>query len=258
MAKDKHSRDQKRKKKLEERKQKARQTESLAYMGEKYKADELVPTWMHTEIGIYETYVMTDRQLVDQTVVTALESLIRQIRSGTLPPLEDVSAVHHEVGREAELVIENIRRNWAMHFANEWKPPRDKLIGVLRTILGSIEKVRSPGPRSQSYMRHIEGFLTKKLGVSVKAYSQDMEPLLEPPEDELLTLGRQWISDESQGTAVEFQELVDYLLKKGAADRVLHCCHQLIGEESDPDSEVVAELTGLCQQARTSLVTSMG
>lgn len=258
MAKDRHSRDLKRKKKLEERNRKARQNESLAYMGEKYKSDELIPTWMHTEIGIYEAYVFTDRQLLDPTVVSALESLIRQLRSGTLPPLEDASAVHHEVGREAEFVIENIRRNLESHFANEWKPPRDKLIGVLRTILGSIEKVRAPGPRSQTYMRHIEGFLTKKLGVSVKVCSQDMEPLPEPPEDELLTLGRQWISDESQETAVEFQELVDYLLKKGAADRVLHCCHHLIGEESDPDSEVVAELTGLCQQARTSLVTSMG
>ncbi|MCB9873621.1 MAG: hypothetical protein H6821_05525 [Planctomycetaceae bacterium] len=258
MAKDKHSRDQKRKKKLEERKRKARPTESLAYMGEKYKTKELVHTLMHTEIGIYETYVMTDRKLVDQTVVSAVETLIRQIRTGTLPPYEDTSELHYDADQEYEFVIENIRRNWASHFANEWKPPRDKLIGVLRTILGSIEKLRSPGPRSQSYMRHIEGFLTKKLGVSVKAYSQNMEPLPEPPVDELLTLGRQWIEDESQQTAVEFQELVDYLLKKGAADRVLHCCHQLIGEESDPDSEVVAELTGLCQQARTSLVTSMG
>jgi len=258
MAKDKHSRDQKRKKKLEERKQKARQNESLAYMGEKYKADELAPTWIHTEIGIYETYVQPNRKLLDQTVVSALESLIRQIRTGTLPPREDISDVIFDVGQVEDLLIENIRRNWADHFANEWKPPRDKLIGVLRTILGSIEKVRGPGPRSQSYMHHIEGFLTKKLGVSVKAYSPNMELLPEPPEDELLTLGRQWISGEDGKAAVEFQELVDYLLKKGSADRVLHCCHQLIGEESDSDSKFVAALTGLCQQARTSLVASMG
>ncbi|MEO8497404.1 MAG: hypothetical protein ABI614_20225, partial [Planctomycetota bacterium] len=151
MAKDRHARDQKRKKKLEERKRKARQNESLAYLGEKFKADELVPTWMHTEIGIYEAYVMTGRQLFDQTVVSALESLIRQIRTGTLPPYEDTSEVHYDADRENEFVIENIRRNWAGHFANEWKPPSDKLIGVLRTILGSIEKVRAPGPRSQSY-----------------------------------------------------------------------------------------------------------
>ena len=258
MAKDRRTHDQKRKKKLEERKWKARETESLAYMGEKYKTDELVPTWMHTEIGIYEAYVMTDRRVFDQTVVAALESLIRQIRAETLPPLEDTSAIQYEVGREEDLVIESIRRSWAWRFADEWKPPRDKLVGVLRSILGSIVKVRAPGPRSQSYMRHIEGFSTKKLGVSVKPYSRNMEPVPEPPEDELLRLGRQWILEENEQAAVEFQELVDHLLKRGAAERVLDCCHQLLGEESDPNSKVVAELTALSLQARKSLVTSMG
>lgn len=59
------------------------------------------------------------------------------------------------------------------------------------------------------------------------------------------------------GSTVEFHELVDHLLKKGAAERVLHCCHQLIGEESDPDSEVVAQLTALVKHARNSLITAM-
>ena len=257
MAKDRRTRDQKRKRKLQERKRKANQTASLAYMGEKYKTDELVPTWMHTEIGIYETFVMTDRQLLDQTVVAALESLIRQIRAGTLPPLEDTSEIQYEVGREEDLVIENVRRNWARYFADEWKPPRDKLIGVLRTILGSIAKVRAPGPRSQSYMRHIEGFLTKKLGVSVKQYSQNLEPVPEPPEDDLLRLGREWILGEDEQAATQFQELVDHLLRTGPMKRVFDCYHQLIGEESDPNSEVVAELTALSLRAQKSLVTTM-
>jgi hypothetical protein len=258
MAKDRRTRDQKRKKMLEERKRKERQAESLAYMGKKYQTDELIPTWMKTEVGIYETYVMSHRKLCDQTVVTALESLIRQIRTRTLPPYEDVSEIVYQVGQEEELVIENIRRNWSEHFAEKWQPPRDKLIGVLRTILGSIQKVRAPGPHSQSYMRHIEGFLTKKIGVSVKQFSENMESIPEPLEDELLTLGRQWIQDDDEQTANEFQELVDHLLKKGASDRVINCCHQLIGEESDPSSEVVTELVALSQKARMSLITSMG
>jgi hypothetical protein len=257
MAKDRRTHDQKRKKKLEERKQKARQTESLAYMGKKYQTDELAPTWMYTETGIYETYVMTDRQLLDQTVVAALENLVRQIRSGKLPPLEDTTEIHYEVGQEEDLVIENIRRSWMHRFADEWKPPRDELVGVLRSVLGSIAKVRAPGPRSQAYLRHIEGFLTKKLGVLVKSYSQNMEPIPEPPEDDLLRLGRQWILAENEHAAVEFRELVDHLLKTGAAERVLDCCHQLVGEESDPNSEVVAELMALIMQARKSLITSM-
>lgn len=100
--------------------------------------------------------------------------------------------------------------------------------------------------------------MTKKLGVSVKSYSQNMEPVPEPPEDELLRLGRLWILEENEQAAVEFQELVDHLLKRGAAERVVNCCHQLLGEECDPNSRVVAELTALSLQARKSLVTSMG
>src|ERR1022692_835890 len=74
MPKDPH--EKKRKKKLAEKKRKARQAVSLAYMGEKYKKDKLIPTWMHTETGIYETYVMTDRKIFDQNVISSLESLI--------------------------------------------------------------------------------------------------------------------------------------------------------------------------------------
>jgi len=166
-------RDRKRQKKRAEKKQaekkrKASLAESLVYMGSKYQTDELAPTWMYTEIGIYETYVITDRKLLDATVFSSITTLIRQMRAGTLPPLSDSDEILYDVGREEDFVIENIRRSWGNHFASELKPSKDKLIGVLRSMLGSIKKVRSPGSQSQSYLRHIAGFLTTKIGVSVK------------------------------------------------------------------------------------------
>ena len=110
MSKDR-KRDRKRKKKLaEEKKRKAYLAESLVYMGSKYQTEELMPTWMHTEVGIYETYVMTDRKLLDTSVFSSIEALIRQLRAGTLPPLPDTDEIHYEVGREEDLLIENIRR----------------------------------------------------------------------------------------------------------------------------------------------------
>jgi hypothetical protein len=183
MPKDK--REKKRKKDLAEKKRKARSSTSLAYMGEKYKKDELIPAWMHAEIGIYQIYVMTERRIFDQTVVSAVERLVRQMRAGSLPPLPEPNEVRYQVGLEEDLLIENIRRSWAAHFANEWRPPRDDLIGVLRTILGSIEKVRAPGPRSQHYLRHIAEFLTKKIGISMKLVPADRKPLGLPKEDEV-------------------------------------------------------------------------
>ena len=73
-----------------------------------------------------------------------------------------------------------------MWIATESKPSKDKLIGVLRSILGSIKKVKSPGPRSRRYLQHIAGFLTKKLGVSVKTSSVDQKPLPGPEGDSLV------------------------------------------------------------------------
>ena len=256
MAKESH--DQKRKKKLAEERRKDRQNQSLAYLGERYKTDELIPTWMHTEIGIYQTYIISDRKILDQTVVDALEKLIDMMRRGPLPPLPETAEILYEVGREDDLVIENIRRSWASHFATKWQPGKDDLIGVLRTILGSIQKVRSPGPKSQAYMHHIAGFLTKQLGLSVKRCTADRKPLPEPKEGELVLLGRRWNVNGDLDARTDFLELANHLMKSGQASRVIDECHLLVGEVSDPASEMVTELVVLIQKARNKQVAGMG
>lgn len=254
----KESRDQKRKKKLAEERRKARQNQSLAYMGERYKSEALVPTWMHTEIGIYETYVMSNRKLLDQTAADAIEKLITMMRAGTLPPFSETDTIHYTIGQEEDLLIGNIRRSWAKHFATAWRPSKDDLIGVLRTILGTIEKMKAPGPQSQSYMRHIAGFLTKKLGLSVKMVDGEGKPYKEPEEGDLVQLGREWSTDGDPAARTEFLELATHLIKTGQATRVIDDSHLLIGEISDPSSEVVLELMALIQKARESLITAMG
>jgi len=242
----KESRDQKRKKKLAEERRKARENQSLAYLGERYKTSALVPVWMQTEVGIYEVYVITERKL----------------RAGTLPPMPDLDRVQYEEGQEENFVIENIRRHWATHFATAARPSKDDLIGVLRTILGSIERMKSPSPQSQTYMRHIAGFLTKKLGVSVKMVSSEGEPVPEPSEGDLVRLGRVWSSDRDpaarSSARSEFLDLATHLIKSGQATRVIDDCHLLIGEISDVSSEVVIELMVLSQKAQQSLLTEMG
>lgn len=258
MAKDRRSRDQKRRDKLAKRQKRTRQPVSLAYMGEKYKTDELVPTWLATETAVYETYVMLDRKLLDQTVVSAIEALIRQLRTGTLPPVEDDGILHISEGQEQELVMENIRRHWALHFQKAWKPPRDQLIGVLRTILGSIEKVRAPGPRSQNYMRHIAGFLTRQIGIKVDQFSAEMKPIPEPDEEELVLIGREWIETGRLDARAEFHELASDMIQNGQAAGVVDACHQLMGEVSDPASAVLDELLKQRESAGRSLDVAMG
>jgi hypothetical protein len=254
----KESRDQRRKKKLAEERRKERQNKSSAYLGEKYKTDELIPTWMHTEIGIYQTFIITERKLLDQTVENGLERLIDMMKAGPLPPLSETEVMDYEVGREEDLLIESIRRSWAAHFATERQPSKDDIIGILRTIPGSIQKVKAPGPRSQSYMHHIEGFLTRKLGVSVKAVTADRKPLPEPAESELVRLGRLWVTDGDTEARTAFLERATHLMKSGETSRVIDECHLVLGEVDDPASPVVLELAAFIKKARETLVAEMG
>ena len=73
-------------------------------------------------------------------------------------------------------------------------PVRDDLIGILRTILRSIEIWRSRSLHSQGYLRYVEGNM-KKLGVSVRQVTPDFDPVPEPEEDSLLTPGRAWVDE---------------------------------------------------------------
>jgi hypothetical protein len=163
----KESRDQKRKKKLEERKQKARPFESLAYHGDKYKTDALAPIWLQTETGIYQAFVMTDRMLYDHAVIAGLRTLIVTPRSGPFVPSEHPDEIHHEDGRDESLVAQTILRNWTHYFAEHDRPPKDDLLGVLRTVLGMAETKKEPGPRSRTYLLFIENFIARKVGVTV-------------------------------------------------------------------------------------------
>lgn len=171
MAKDRRSRDQKRKDKLAKKQQKLRETESLAYTGNKYKTDKLVPVWLTTETGIYEAFVVSGQRLTDGVVEAALTRLVKMIRAGTLPPLGRKETLDATVGQDEELVINLIRMRWEQDFKGDGKPSRDELVGVLRSILGSLE-IMSGGPESQGYLRHMIGFL-RKAGVTVEAIEHE-------------------------------------------------------------------------------------
>jgi hypothetical protein len=256
MSKNPHER--KRKEKLAAQRRRERDREPLAYSGEKYKKEEFIPTWMHTETGIYQAYVVSGRKINDKIVVVAIEKLIRAIRANKLPPLSETETVRIETGHEEDLIIDFVRRSWKENFSPEWKPSADDFVGVLRSILGSIENVKSPGSFSQSYLKHIEGFLSSKLGITVRALDKDFQPLPEPKEDELTRLGHAWTEDRDPEARAEFFELASHLIKNGQASRVYDTCCLLMGEIGDSSSSIMHELGGLIRQAHESLVATMG
>ena len=252
---DRLSRDQKRKAKLKKRAERSRKHESLAYAGRKYKTDEYAPIFFRTEVGIYESYVMCDRELTDDEVEAAIERLVIQMREGPLPPPAETDVVTITEGGEEDLVIANIRRNWQIMEEKESLPGRDDLIGVLRTILHSIEVWRSQSLHSQSYLRYIEGFM-KKLGVSVRQATPDFKPLPEPEEDPLLLIGRPWVAEGDKAAGTEFADQVESLLGAGETERVIDVCQQLLGETKD--MSVVPRLQEFAVRGRRAMKTEMG
>jgi hypothetical protein len=172
------SRDQKRKAKLKKRAERSPKHEALAYAGGKYRTEQYAPVFFQTELGIYESYVLSANELTDDEVEAAISRLVIRMREGPLPPLSETDELS-VTGGWSDLVIANIRRNWRILEEKGTLPGRDDLIGVLRSILNSIEVWRSKSLHPQGYLRYIEGFM-KKLGVSVRAVKSEHKPLPEP------------------------------------------------------------------------------
>jgi hypothetical protein len=252
---DRLSRDQKRKAKLKKRATRSRQHESLAYTGNKYKTDELAPIFYRTELGIYESYVICDRELTDDEVEAAIERLVIQMREGPLPPYTESDVITIAEDGEEDLVITNIRRNWQVLEDKGSLPGRDDLIGILRSILHSISIWRSQSLHSQGYLHYIEGFM-KKLGVSVRQATKDFQPLPEPEADPLLLIGRTWIAKGDKAAKAEFANQIESRLRSGDAERVIDVCQQLMGETKDMSA--IPFLQEFAVRAHRALRTEMG
>jgi hypothetical protein len=228
---------------------------SLAYRGNKYKTEALVGVHFHVELGIYEAFVMAGRSFTDHTVASALEKLILRMQRGPLPDLGVTSTARYVEGEDADFIIWNIRRNLQHLFQTEPRPSRDTLIGVLRTILGSVELWSSASPQSRGYLRFVEGFL-QDAGVSLEVLPPDAVPLGEPEEDDLLPVGRAWCHEDDPEAAAEFRARAEHMCRSGQAERVLEVCQQLLG--AAPEMHVVAELSAISLRAHQSVHTSMG
>ena len=254
MAKESH--DQKRKRKLaaERRRALSHELKSLVYTGNKYKTDELAPAWMHTEIGIYETFVMSDRTMTDQTVAEAIEKLIHLMRNSEAAPALETGGVSYSVGEEQDLLIANVRRNWASGFAAGRRPSNDQLTGVLRSLLGTIKLMRTPGPQSQGFLLYSARFLTNKLGVSVQSLTEEQYSRFQAAPANLVELGHQWIADSNPEARTTFMESSEQLIKTGRGGLVIDDGHTLMEELPNMSAEIHAELRALVFKASESLM----
>ena len=153
----------------------SKKKETLAYSGMKYKTEELVPFLFHTEHAIHEAFVISRRGFTDHDVRKALETMIGGIRQNRILAGEetDVKAERGQnAGNADEFIVCNILFCWREFFETRFRPGRDQLVGVLRTILGSIDVWGSVNPKSQGYLEYIEDFLGQ-VGVGTREVSRE-------------------------------------------------------------------------------------
>jgi len=144
----------------------------LPYHGSKYRTEELVMLHMATETAINECFAISGRTITDHQVRETLTRLVLQIRKGLLR-LEDGrldSEGNHDDA--VDLLEWNICARLRSFFETNDYPGRDNLIGVFRSIMGSIEARGSMHPKSRGYLEFLEGFL-QDLGVTTKRISVD-------------------------------------------------------------------------------------
>ncbi len=171
-AKNQRKAQKKAEKKKSERAALARQPSPLAYTGKKYKTAALVEPLLHAETGIRQADLITDCKLTDREVVAALERLILHARRKGIPRQEEMQEQGLTTDTVEDLIIGMILGNWQQFFETKSWPSRDQLVGVLRTIRGSIDAWTSVSPKSRGYLEFIVDFL-RKTGCTVEQVPAD-------------------------------------------------------------------------------------
>jgi hypothetical protein len=164
------SRDQKRKAKLTERNKKARAREIfLPYSGTRYQADAWVPVVYSTEKAIHDVIVESKRSVTNSHVNQALVLLIDHLHRGGPAMLGDGEPeVLFAASAIPERLFFKIRQAWSsLAESGRVVAPAD-LIGILRTLLFSLEAHAFRTGESRGYVVFLEEFIPKAI-VSVES-----------------------------------------------------------------------------------------
>ncbi len=230
----KPNKDQKRKKKLAERKKKAG-SEVTPYEGNKYRVPPYLDFLMAAEMGIHEADVISDREITDRDVKHHLEELVRELRGERRRKVEgegEEKALEH-------VVIARIRDHWqSKRDSVMFRPTDSDLAGVLRTIIDSLNVRTHMTPGGRGYLDYIEGFLGE-LGFTARKASpeelENLEVVEDPDEANLWEAGSQWIVDGDPTARPGFLRLASKCVEEGKLDMVRDVFLDLQDETTDPD-----------------------
>jgi hypothetical protein len=184
---------------------------------------------MATETGIIEADAVTRNTLTDRQVRETLENLIEAIREGKLGPVDTEAEITDGPGKEVSLITTMIRLSWADRLGHSPRPGDETMIGVLRTLLGSIETFTTPAATSRGYLSYVTGFL-RKLGVRVQMQSGPGKPSEPPVEDPFMAVGEAWVLDHDLVARGEFLRQAAEMVRRGEGERVAEVAQSLMGQ----------------------------
>jgi len=205
-----------------------------------YRSPAYIEIIMQAEIAIYETFIVTDRQLTDRQVRTGLEDLMRELRMKGYAPAEAQETVEVNVDQPQDFLTWNIKARWDGLFTRRPRLPEADLIGCLRTTLDSLSTWATPASDSRGYLYYLEGFMSK-LGAKVQLMAEEGEAEEEETDEScLLELGRAWLKRDTDATWEAFSAAMEALLAARKPEPVIHVCQYLIGATGE--QEIIEDL----------------
>ena len=254
----------KRKNKLSQRKAISANSGTHAYHGNKYKNAKHVELIVTTESGICFAYLASDRRLTDDLVVFEIEQLITDIRHGKIDDLLDDRPPVLEDQLDG-ITTWGILSYWDKDFEVNGVPSRDDLIGILRTLLGSISTRTGPGSKQRGYLQYVEKFLTDEIGVAFNIeqdladqsqYDEESDEIdeLDELDDELLALGQRWQESSLRQARIDFETEANHRILAGRGCDVVEICLELLDETDN--GMIVKRLQSILTEASSQSSSS--
>lgn len=156
------SRDQRRRKKLAERRQRrGLEPRVTPYEGRKYQGPEFAEVLFIAERAILECFLKTKRALTDNDVLWSLEHLVLELRGQKPTRLPNSYFFDLPDGTKEDLIGLAIKLDWEQFFATEPRLGTHHLCGVLRTIMQSVGTRSAMSNHPQGYLTFLEEFLAQ-------------------------------------------------------------------------------------------------
>lgn len=122
------------------------------YDGERYRTEQWVPLVYATEKAVYETILLAAGRLTNPQARETFERLVRPLPDGETQMI-------YASGNEVEFLTWNIRLKWREYEQKHRTVAKEDYIGILRTLLFSMQAHAADRGPQQGYLAFLKEFM---------------------------------------------------------------------------------------------------